>query len=237
MNINQVTIFGKKVYPFTDENELLSFILDKKGVLIAVGGEKLMNEDSRLTNIINSNYAYCDGYAAQYAVCHRGYPNAAKIPGAYLWQSLVSFFPTETKYYFLGAKEEVINDTVNKMRREHVNIQIVGYRNGYFSEDDEALILEEIENCGADVVFVALGSPKQEFLMSRFSQKYPALYMGLGGSFDLYTGRAKPVPLWWNKIFKWEGLYRQLCDFTNLKRWKRQCGAHYLVYRLWTGKF
>ena len=77
-----------------------------------------------------------------------------------------------------------------------------------------------------------MGSPKQEYIMSILLNKYPALYMGLGGSFDLYCGKAKPVPEWWNKIFKWEGLYRTLNDFYNIKRWKRQPPVLKIIYKV-----
>ena len=47
-----------------------------------------------------------------------------------------------------------------------------------------------------DVVFVAMGSPKQELLMEEMSEKHPAIYQGLGGSFDVYTGRVERAPKW-----------------------------------------
>lgn len=235
LDINRVKIFNKMVFPASSREELLQAVKQRgPGLLIAVGCEKLLNKDPDLQNIINSNIAYCDGYAAKYAVAHRGFPDAQKIPGAYLWLDLIRFFPPETKYYLLGAKQDVISDTVDKLKKEFP-INIVGWRSGYFDSEEE--VLNEIRNSGADVVFVALGSPKQEFVMDRFYHQYPATYMGLGGSFDLYTGRAKPVPAWWNKIFKWEGLYRQLSDFTNLKRWKRQFIVFRMIYLLITNHY
>lgn len=52
--------------------------------------------------------------------------------------------------------------------------------------------------------------------------KHKAIYKGLGGSFDLYTGGAKQVPKFWLKYIKWEGLYRLFNDITNVKRIERQ---------------
>ena len=229
-------IFNKKVFPFSSESELVDFIKEKKGLLIAVGTEKLLNQEPRLTEIINSNYAYSDGIAAVYALHHRGHSTAVKIPGAQLWLKLIESFPASTKYYLLGAQDEILSKTIEKLKQQF-NINIVGYHNGYYTPEVFASIKREIVSSAPDVVFVAMGSPKQEYIMDELSHEHQALYMGLGGSFDLYTGFAKPVPDWWKKIFKWEGIYRQFNDPFNFKRWKRQLHAFHLIYCLILDKY
>jgi UDP-N-acetyl-D-mannosaminouronate:lipid I N-acetyl-D-mannosaminouronosyltransferase len=61
------------------------------------------------------------------------------------------------------------------------------------------------------VVFVAMGSPRQELLMEEMSQQHQAVYQGLGGSFDVYVGKVKRAPNWWvnNGL---EGIYRTLME-------------------------
>lgn len=234
--MNPVKIFNRLVYPFTSDEELCQFVFDKKGILIAVGCEKLLNNDEKLIDIINHNYAYCDGVAAVFALHKRGYGDVIKIPGAELWLKLISFLPETTKYYLLGGKQEIIDKTVQKLQQEY-KINIVGYHNGFFDKTEIGDIKQDIYNARPDVIFVAMGSPKQEFLMNEMLQEYPALYMGLGGSFDLYTGNAKPVPLWWKKIFKWEGAYRLMNDIRNWKRWKRQTNVFHALWLLLINKF
>ena len=214
-----VKVNHRNIYPFKDKEEFLTQIQDYQGILIAIGAEKLLADNKRLISIINDNIAYCDGFGAVYALKRKGVL-AAKIPGAYFWLDIVKHFHKAKSFYLLGAKEEVLNETIKKLILEFPNINIIGSQNGYYQ--DEEIVMNEIIAKKPDVVFTALGSPKQEYLMDKMLKKHSALYMGLGGSFDLYTGKAKPVPKWWNKIFKWEGLYRLFNDITNVKRIKRQ---------------
>lgn len=79
-------------------------------------------------------------------------------------------------------------ETVEKLRSEYENIRIVGYRNGYIKTDDEKRrLIDDILEKKPDVVFVAMGSPKQELLMEEIQQRHRAIFQGLGGSFDVYT--------------------------------------------------
>lgn len=217
--IKPVKVNNRNIYPFADKEQFLNQIQNFQGVLIAIGAEKLLNDDEKLIAIINSNIAYCDGFGAVYALKRKGV-TAAKIPGASFWLDIVAKFYKFKSFYILGAKEEVLNDTIKKLKTEFPGINIIGFRNGYY--ENEVEIFDEIISKKPDIVFTALGSPKQEFLMTKLQEEHKALYMGLGGSFDLYTGKAKPVPAWWNKTFKWEGLYRLFDDITNVKRIKRQ---------------
>ena len=68
-----------------------------------------------------------------------------------------------------------------------------------------------------DVVFVAMGSPKQELLMEEMQQKHAALYQGLGGSFDVYTGNVDRAPKWWVKN-NLEWAYRLVKQPSRIKR-------------------
>jgi UDP-N-acetyl-D-mannosaminouronate:lipid I N-acetyl-D-mannosaminouronosyltransferase len=217
--IQPVEINNRNIYPFKSKEELLDTLSRYSGLLIAIGAEKLLSENEKLVTIINENMAYCDGYGAVYALKRKGV-KAEKIPGAYLWLDLIRKEYVSKRFYLLGAKEETLNKTISKLHQDFPGIKIVGSHNGYFKEDKK--IMEDIKMTGADIIFVALGSPKQEFFMSECFKSHRAIYMGLGGSFDLYTGNAKPVPKLWLKYVKWEGLYRTLMDFTNIKRVKRQ---------------
>ena len=92
----------------------------------------------------------------------------------------------------------MIENTVENLRRDFFGINIVNYRNGYIRSDEEkqALIADVVAK-KPDVVFVAMGSPKQEILMQEMFQQHAAIYQGLGGSFDVYTGNVRRAPKWW----------------------------------------
>ncbi len=106
--------------------------------------------------------------------------------------------------------QEVIDATVSKLKEEFEGINIVGYRNGYIqTQEEREELIRDVAARKPDVVFVAMGSPLQEFLMADMMKVHPAIYQGLGGSFDVYTGRVKRAPLWWQK-HNLEFLYRFL---------------------------
>ena len=118
----------------------------------------------------------------------------------------------------VGAKQIIIEETVAKLKKQFEGIHIVGFRNGYISSENEkkALIADIVEK-KPDVVFVAMGSPKQELLMEEILQQHKAIYQGLGGSFDVYTGHVKRAPKWWvNHHVEW--LYRLIHQPSRIKR-------------------
>ena len=98
---------------------------------------------------------------------------------------------------------------MQKLRSEFPGLRVMGYRNGFMNEEDFPLVLREFKKLKPDVIFVAMGSPKQEFLMEKMLVEYKALYMGLGGSFDVYSGFKKRAPKMFQK-FGLEWLYRLL---------------------------
>jgi len=229
--LNRVFLNGVGTFPFISQGELIEYIKDKKKILIAVNSEKILSQEVMIKNIINDNIGYPDGIGAVMALRRKGI-HANKIPGARLWLKIVERYHNEKSFYLIGSTQGVIEKTFKTLKVQFPGIQIVNYRNGYFAKEELSEILNDFKEKKPDVVFVAMGSPKQEYIMSELINEYPALYMGLGGSFDLYCGKAKPVPEWWNKIFKWEGLYRTLNDFYNLKRWKRQFPVLKIIYKV-----
>lgn len=229
--INKIYLNGKAVYPFQNKDDLLRYIQDQKKILIAINTEKILSENQKLNSLINTNIGYPDGIGAVLALKRKGI-KACKIPGAYLWLDVINKFEKDKLFYLIGSTDAVIEATVQKLTKDYSRIKIKGYRNGYFGNNEFHEIIEDIKVKKPDIVFVAMGSPKQEYIMSQLLEHHPALYMGLGGSFDLFTGKTKPVPQWWNNIFKWEGLYRALSDFKNIQRLKRQLPALKIIPKI-----
>lgn len=199
MQKNRVTLNGIKVFPFTSADELLQYVNSRKGILIAINAEKILHATRQTRDIINRNIGYSDGYGAVIALKRKGYKNAAKIPGCELWLKIIAALYDKNKtFYLIGSKQEVIEQTVSKLKQEYPGIRFANYRNGYIkTEEEKAALLADIENRKPDVVFVAMGSPKQELLMEEMFKVHPAIYQGLGGSFDVYTGQVKRAPKWW----------------------------------------
>lgn len=197
--IQKVTLKnGVQLYAFGSFDEIIDFAKEQKGMLVAINAEKILHATDQTRSIINRNIGYSDGFGAVMALKKHGV-EAVKIAGCELWLKVVErLAPTGSRFYLVGSKQEVIEETVSKLRKEFPGIDIVGYRNGYLKSDEEkSALLDDIANKKPDVVFVAMGSPKQELLMEEMKQRHEAIYQGLGGSFDVYTGHVERAPKWW----------------------------------------
>jgi len=214
--MNYTIIKDYKINAFSSKNIFLESIKDCKKILIAMNAEKIMKNDERLKKIINNNIGYTDGFGAVLALKAKGL-KAIKLPGSELWLDIIHKFEKTKTFYFIGSTEKVIKNTINKLKKEYPHIEIVGYRDGFLKENDKEKLMLELKKLKPDVVFVAQGSPRQEFLMDELITYHPALYMGLGGSFDIYGGDKKRAPkLFLNLELEW--FYRLLKEPTRLGR-------------------
>lgn len=217
--MEKVLLNGVEVYPFTSYEELLSFVNTHKGILVAINAEKILHATDQTRSIINRNIGYCDGFGAVMALHKKGYRDVIKIPGCELWLKIIAMtYQANKTYYLVGGKQEVIDQTVSKLKVDFPGIQIVNYRNGYIKSDEERrTLITDIKMKKPDIVFVAMGSPKQELLMEEMQEVHPAIYQGLGGSFDVYTGNVKRAPRWWvDHNLEWA--YRLIKEPVRIKR-------------------
>lgn len=199
MQDNRVELAGVKVHPFTSFDQLLNYVTGRKGILVAINAEKILHATEQTKNIINRNIGYCDGIGAVMALKKHGYKDVVKLPGCELWLKIIAATYKEGKsFYFVGSKQEVIEKTIQQLKQDFPGINIANFRNGYIkTEEEKQALINDIVEKRPDAVFVAMGSPKQELLMEEMFEKHPAIYQGLGGSFDVYTGNVKRAPKWW----------------------------------------
>ena len=219
MQDNRVEVNGVKIHPFSTFDSLLEYVNGRKGILVAINAEKILHATDQTRSIINRNIGYCDGVGAVMALKKRGYNDVVKIPGCELWLKIIASLYKEGKtFYLVGGKQEVIEQTVDKLKTEFPGIQIVAYRNGYIKTNEERnALIDDIAQKKPDVVFVAMGSPKQELLMEEMLRRHAAIYQGLGGSFDVYTGNVKRAPKWWvDHSLEWA--YRLVKQPSRIKR-------------------
>lgn len=210
---------GLKVHAFNSFSHIIDHVMQHKGILVAINAEKILHATEQTRSIINRNIGYCDGIGAVMALKKRGYNDVVKIPGCELWLKIIaSLYKDGKTFYLVGGKQEVIDQTVCKLKTEFPGIQIVAYRNGYIKTDEERkALIDDIAQKKPDVVFVAMGSPKQELLMEEMYQRHAAIYQGLGGSFDVYTGNVKRAPKWWvDHSLEWA--YRLVKQPSRIKR-------------------
>lgn len=160
-----------------------------------------------------------DGIGVKIAAKMKGMSIAEKIPGVELMVDIIErCCETNTPIYLLGATDKSLKLCVGKLKDKFPNINIVGMRNGFFDPSDTNNIVQEIVDSKAEVLFVALGCPKQEsFIIDNFDTLPAKILMGVGGSFDVIGGLKKRAP----KIMislGLEWLYRVILEPFRFKR-------------------
>jgi N-acetylglucosaminyldiphosphoundecaprenol N-acetyl-beta-D-mannosaminyltransferase len=123
--------------------------------------------------------------------------------------------------FIYGASEEVNRASVDIIRKRYPNLRIAGRANGYVADMDMPALVERINESKADILFLALGSPRQEkwFAKHKDSLKYVRVCQGIGGTLDTIGGTVKRAPVaWCNLGLEW--LYRLLSEPSRIKRQK-----------------
>lgn len=116
------------------------------------------------------------------------------------------------KIFFLGAAPGVADEAACNLEAKYPDAKIVGARDGYFKPADEPQIVAQIKAASPDVLFVAFGIPKQEKWITKYKAELGVpVSVGIGGSFDVYSGRVKRAPVWMqNCSLEW--LYRLMSN-------------------------
>lgn len=123
-----------------------------------------------------------------------------RVAGIDLFQALVA----EAEFrkwpiFLLGARQEVLDRTVEVLRGRHPALVVVGAHHGYFW-DDERQLVEEIRESGAKLLFVAISTPRKERFIDRWKEDLGVSFaMGVGGSFDVLAGKVRRAPAWMQK--------------------------------------
>ena len=108
---------------------------------------------------------------------------------------------TNHKLFLFGGKPGVAEEAAENLKKEYKELNIAGMRNGYFKPEDEPGIVKELNDSGADIIFVCLGAPKQEKWINAHKDELNArVAMGIGGSLDVFAGRAERAPEFWCKL-------------------------------------
>lgn len=120
--------------------------------------------------------------------------------------------------YLLGARPGVAEEAARVLQRRYPGLRVAGTHHGYFTPDEEPAIVQQIAEARPDILFVALGAPAQEKWISRHREQLGVpVAMGVGGSFDVISGRLKRAPLWMQKAgLEW--LWRALLEPRRLPR-------------------
>ncbi len=190
-------------------------------VVVNASKVNLMEADKELASIVNNcPLINADGASIVWAAKQLGIPLSERVTGIDLFLELIKLSADKGyKIYLFGAKEEVVTKVKRIFEEQYPDLQIVGYRNGYFSEADESQIVADMAASGADIMFVAFSSPKKEYWVHKYLNQIGIPFvMGVGGSFDVVAGVTDRAPEWMqNHGLEW--FYRFVQEPKRL--WKR----------------
>ena len=203
--------------------------------IIAVNPEKVItaSKDEQIKTLINeATYQIPDGVGILMASRLKGGRIQSRVTGVDMMERLLKFASDEGKKVFMyGAKEEVVATAKAKIEEKYPSIRITGYSNGYAKDQDE--LVRKINQSGAEIIFVALGSPRQElWIRDHMKDLNVKVYQGVGGSFDVFAGNVKRAPSFFRKAgLEW--FYRLITD---PKRFKRQLALPKFLLKIITKK-
>lgn len=202
-------------------------------VVINAGKVVAMQTDKALyASVVSCDVINADGQSVVWAARFLGKYLPERVAGADLMQYLVALAANKGyKCFFLGAKEEVVSKVVEKYAQQYGPQVIAGYRNGYFKPDEEMEVAQQISDSGAQLLFIAITSPKKEIFRDKYSHilNNVNFTMGVGGTFDVIVGVTKRAPQWMQNIGM-EWFYRLVQEPKRM--WRRYLIGNYLFIKL-----
>lgn len=171
---------------------------------VVVNVDKLVkaSRDADLRRIINGcALVNADGMPVVWASRLLGKPLKERVAGVDLFEALMQRSAAKAwRVFLLGAREEVVLGVKQAYERKFPGFTIAGYRNGYWTQEEEAGVVEQIKAARADILFVAISSPKKEQFLGRYQAEMKIPFaMGVGGTFDVAVGKVKRAPVWMQK--------------------------------------
>ncbi len=172
---------------------------DGKHIVFTPNPEMVMlaQKDSGFNEILNkSDMNIPDGIGIIYASKIKGHPIKQRVAGYDTVQSVFEKIKdTDKTVYFFGGSPGVTDAAKAEMEKLHKGLKIVGCANGYFDEQREKEIIAEINEKAPDLLLVGIGFPKQEkWIYDNLASLNVRVAIGVGGSFDVMSGRVKRAP-------------------------------------------
>ena len=197
-----------------EQKQFLQHVVVNVAKIVNMQKDPVLAESVKACEVIN-----IDGMGVVFGARFLGHDVPERVAGVDLFHELLAMsakrdFPV----FLLGATEEVVSKTVEVVKAQNPNLNIAGYHDGYFWQDEEAVVTK-IRESGAKLLFVAITSPKKENFINKWQDKLGVDFvMGVGGTFDVVAGKVKRAPQWMQKAgLEW--LYRVIQEPGRM--WKR----------------
>jgi len=182
--------------------------------------------------VMEADLRFPDGVGAVWAAGQQGIRDLERVPGIELAEKVVEGAAAESlPVYFLGAALGVAEAAAERLKERLPGLVVAGTHHGYFAPEEDAEVAEEVRASGAAILLVAMGAPRQEtFVFQQAARLGAGVALGVGGSFDVWSGRTRRAP-GWARDMKVEWLWRLARD---PKRWRRQAQLPRFAYRVKT---
>lgn len=230
-------ILGFDVCTYNEKELLENIFMDYKNneqlFIVNINPEIVMSnyKNIELQEIFNNQkYQISDGTGIVWASKKNNGNIKERITGIDLMTKICELSQNySSKIYLYGAQEEVVKNTEKELKKMFPKINIVGFCNGYCDED---IAFEDIKNKKPDILFVGLGSPKQEKFIIKYKEYLSSvkILMPVGGSFDVISKTKKRAPNWIIKC-NIEWLYRLIKEPTRIKRQLKLIKYMFLVIK------
>lgn len=201
--------------------------------VLAVNPEKIIKAqtDATVMRLLrNSGLLIPDGIGVVLAAWIFGLGKMQRVPGSELMPRLCELAAQKGhKVYLFGANPKVNSRAVQRLLERYPGLQIVGHQHGYVNDVDMPELIERINASEAQMLFVALGSPRQEMWIEHYAPHLNVkIFQGVGGTFDVIAGTVKRAP-WLFRTAHLEWFYRLMAQ---PKRLLRQTALPKFVYQV-----
>lgn len=163
-----------------------------------------------------------DGAPVAWCLRRLGHPHAERVRGPSLFASVLDRGRrSDLRHFFLGATDETLEALVEHAEQRYPGVRVTGHHAppfGPLTDDFYADAAARIESAHADVVWVGMGTPKQDVAATELARRTGRPVIGVGAAFDFVAGTVREAPAWIQRSgFEW--LYRLAAEPRRL--WRR----------------
>jgi len=208
ITMKKIDIFNIKIHPLSKKDflDIIEFRI-KEGKQTVQNGVNAASLNALIYNkellqaYNNSDLINIDGMSMVWALRFLGYPVPERVACPDLASDILALAEKENYSVFLfGAKETSLSQSVKNLITDFPKLNIVGHRNGYYQIEDEYSIVKMINDSMPDILLLGMPSPRKELFVEKYKDKLQVKYFfGVGGFFDIISGKTKRAPLWMQK--------------------------------------
>ena len=196
------------------QNKFTQHVVVNVAKLVNMQTDAQLDASVRECDIIN-----IDGMGVVLGARFLGHSVTERVAGVDLFHELLEMSAHQGySVFLLGAEDEIVKETARRVQQLYPGLKLAGYHHGYFWDDEQTMV-DKIRESGAQLLFVAITSPKKENFINKWREELGVTFvMGVGGTFDVVAGKVKRAPLWMQK-YGLEWLYRVIQEPRRM--WKR----------------